>query len=319
MKTVLIAGGTGLVGTRLTELLLEREYNVVTLSRNSSLRQNPIFQKLKHAHHDLLDCAYWNPDNFEYDPSVFSRAHAIINLSGANIGEKRWTEQRKRQIQNSRIYASQTIRKALSETSHKVDTIINSSAIGWYGDDKDRPEETPFSEDITPANDFIGITCRLWEESITPVVQETGARLVILRTGLVLSKHGGIIPYLMKSLNVRVGTVFGHGHQVFSWIHIDDLCDLYIASLENEDMNGVYNAVSPFSVTNNRLVVTLAEKLYGKSFAIVHIPKPALKLTLGEMSGELLKSCLVSSKKVLDAGFTFQYPRIKDAVEELLR
>lgn len=318
MKTVIIAGGTGLIGTRLTELLLEREYSVILLSRNCNLDQNPIFKKLK-LNHNKLQCAFWDPETQEYDPEPFKKAEAIINLAGANIGEKRWTEQRKREIQESRINSGLLIRKALKEVEHKIQSVINASATGWYGDDKDRPEDTPFKEELPPANDFLGITCRLWEESIQPVVQEANVRLVILRTGLVFSKHGGIIPQITKTLNMRVGSVFGHGHQVISWIHIDDLCDLYTAALENEEMQGVYNAVVPFSITNNRLVSTLAEKLHRKKYASVHVPKAILRLALGEMSGELLKSCLVSSKKVLDAGFSFQYPRIKDAVEELVR
>lgn len=318
MKTIIITGGTGLVGTRLTEFLLDRDYSIILLSRNCNLHLNPIFQKLQSRYPGKLSCALWDLEKQEYNAEAFAKADAVINLAGANIAEKRWTEERKRIIQDSRIYSCKLINKALKETPNHIRTVVSASGIGWYGDDKDRPDDTPFKEDASPANDFMGITSRLWEESIRPV-SDLGVRLVILRTGIVLSNQGGMIPELIKSLNLRVASIFGNGHQVISWIHIDDLCDLYTAALEMEEMNGVYNAVVPFSITNSRLVNTLAEKLHKKKYAQLKVPKPILKLAFGELSSELLKSCLVSSKKVLDTGFSFQYPRIKDAIDELVR
>ncbi len=318
MKKILIAGGTGLVGTRLTELLIERGYHVVILSRNCALNSNEIFQRLKTSSGDQLSCATWDTASQLYEYKVFEDAYAVINLAGANIAEKRWTEERKQEIINSRIASSKLIIKALSETNNKIEVVINASATGWYGDDKQRPTETPFEEQTSAANDFLGTTTRLWEESIQPV-QELGKRLVILRTGLVLSNQGGIMPELVKSLNLRVATVFGNGHQIMSWIHIDDLCELYMAALEMEEIQGVYNAVAPFSATNIRMVTALAEQLLKKKFIPLKVPKTILKMALGEMSQELLKSCMVSSKKVLETGFSYQFPRIKDAFEDLVR
>lgn len=319
MKTILISGGTGLVGTRLTEHLLERDYNVVLLSRKCDLDKNSIFQKLQALFPDRLTCALWDPQQGAIDEAAIQTADAIINLAGAGIADQRWTEERKREIRNSRIESGNLICKSLREIPNNVQVVINASAIGYYGDDKLRPDETPFKEDATAANDFIGITCKLWEESIMPVKEELKKRLVILRTGIVLSHQGGMIPELTKTLNLRIASVFGTGHQIISWIHIDDLCEMYTAALEMEEMEGIYNAVVPFSCTNARLVFTLADKLHKGKFAKLSVPKTILKIALGEMSSELLKSSLVSSKKILDLGFSFQYPRIKDALEEIVR
>jgi len=318
MKTILITGGTGLVGTRLTELLLEREYNVVLVSRNCALQNNAIFQELQKQYPGQLSCSNWNPELRQIDAEAIKQADAIINLAGENIAEKRWTEKRKKELMESRVFSGETICQALRDIPNHVEVVVSASAIGWYGEDNDRPDLTPFKEDAQSANDFIAQVCFNWEKSVQPV-KELGKRLVILRTGIVLSNHGGFLPKIQKSLNFRIASILGNGHQILSWIHIDDLCDMYISAIEMEELTGVYNAVVPFSITYQRFIKTLAEKQYKQSYLQFPIPKTVLQMTLGDMSKELIKSCLVSSKKILDTGFSFQYPRIKDAINDLVR
>lgn len=319
MKSILITGGTGLVGTRLTELLLLREYNVTLVSRNCELKDNKIYLELQKQYPGQLTCISWNPERGTIDPEAIKNADAIINLAGENIAAKRWTPQRKKELIESRVFSGNTICKALKEIPNNVEVVISASAIGWYGDDNYRPECTPFKEDTDHSNDFIGQVCYNWEKSVTPIKHELNKRLVIFRTGLVLSHHGGYLHEINKSLNYRVASILGNGHQIISWIHIDDLCDMYISAIEMEEIEGIYNAVSPFSITYQRFIKTLAEKQYNNTYLKFPVPKMVLKLTFGDMSQELIKSCLVSSKKILDTGFSFQYPRIKDAINDLVR
>ena len=196
---------------------------------------------------------------------------------------------------------------------------MSASAIGWYGEDRFKEPNgekgtRPFVEPDPPALDFLGQTCVKWEESIEPVTS-LGKRLVKLRTGIVLSKKGGALDKFRSPLKLGVATILGNGKQVASWIHIDDLTSLYISAIENESMRGVYNAVAPHPVTNKELVVTLA-KSKRRSFIPVHVPTFMLKLMLGEMSVEVLKSATVSAGKILHAGFEFKYPFIEQAITE---
>lgn len=319
MKTILITGGTGLVGTRLTEMLLIREYKVILVSRNCNLGTNVIFQELQKEYPEQLTCVSWNPELQTINPEAIQQADVIINLAGENLAAKRWTEKRKKELVESRVNAGATLCKALREIPNHVEAVISASAIGWYGEDSLRPELTPFKEDSNSANDFIAQVCYNWEKSVEPIEKELKKRLVIFRTGIVLSNHGGFLTEIAKPLNFRVASILGNGHQVISWIHIDDLCDMYISAIEMPEFSGVYNAVVPFSITYQRFIKTLAEKKFNNSYFKFPIPKSLLQLTLGDMANELIKSCLVSSKKILDTGFSFQYPRIKDAINDLVR
>ena len=308
MPTVLITGGTGMIGTRLTLLLIEKGYEVIILSRESS----GVRRELKGVSY-----ASWDISKQTFDKEAIAKADHIIHLAGAGVADKRWTKKRKEEIVNSRTQSSALIVKALTENENHVKTIVSSSAIGWYGADTKMSLQNGFSEDNPADTEYLGETCRLWEASIDPVSQ-LGKRLVKLRTGIVLSNEGGAFVEFKKPLKAGLAAILGTGKQVISWIHVVDLCRMFIAAIENETMNGAYNAVAPHPVTNQYLTITLAKQMCGSFYIPVNIPAFVLKIMLGEMSIEVLKSANISSKKIQLSGFDFTYPTVENAISQLV-
>jgi len=304
MATVLITGGTGLIGTALTKELLNRNYEVIVLTR---------FPEKYSSRDPRLSYEKWNVEEQMIDKVAITKAHHIIHLAGENVGDRRWTEKRKRQIVESRTLTSALLVKALLETENEVKTVVAASGIGWYGEQKN-PE--PFMETEPAAEDFLGQTCKQWEESIEPVAT-LGKRLVKLRTGIVLSGEGGALEEFKKYLRFGIATILGNGKQVVSWIHIDDLVRIFVYAIEKETLHGAYNAVAPFPVTNKTFVIELAKKLKGRFFIPVYVPAFVLKIVLGEMSIEVLKTATVSSQKIKQTGFNFLYPGIQEAIRQL--
>ena len=182
---------------------------------------------------------------------------------------------------------------------------------------KSLKSQKAFSEETAADKDFLGETCRLWEQSIEPVTA-LGIRLVKLRTGIVLANEGGAFAEFKKPVKFGIAAVLGSGQQTISWIHIEDLCRMYLFAIEHQEISGVYNAVSPMPVKNKPLMLLLAKKLKGKFSVAVHVPAFVLKVVMGEMSIEVLKSATVSANKIRAAGFTFLYPSIEAAVEDLV-
>ena len=304
MKNILIAGGSGLVGKRLTEMLLDKGYNVTILTRSSNIVSN----------NPNIFFANWNTDKQTIDEQAVSKADAIINLAGAGVADKRWSIERKKEIVDSRVNSGRLIVNALQRIPNNVNVVVNASAIGWYAPNQQSNE---IYQEEEPANiDFLGETCKQWELSIHPI-SLTKKRLVKLRIGIVLSKDGGALKEFLKPLKFGVATILGSGKQKISWIHIDDLCRMFIAAVEQESMNGVYNAVSPMVTTNSKLNIALAKKLRGKFYIPIFVPKFLLKIVLGELSVEVLKSSDISCKKIHDAGFQFLYPSIESAFEQM--
>lgn len=323
MSTILITGGTGLIGKALTSALLERGHSVIILSRKIPKDADHSVSKLEmNNDRQRLSYALWDIGKQSIDKNAISNADFIVHLAGASVAEKRWTTKRKNEIVESRTNSSSLLVKSLSETDNKVKAVISASGIGWYGSPfSEQSEEkgtmkNPFIETDPPADDFLGETCRRWEASIEPAAL-MGKRLVKVRTGIVLSNEGGALSEFKKPLRFGLATILGSGKQIISWIHIDDLVRLYMYAIENEELAGVYNAVAPRPVTNKELMLALARKLKGKFFIAVHVPSFVLNLVLGEMSIEVLKSAAVSSAKIQDAGFIFQYPVVAPAIRQL--
>ncbi|RZM05741.1 MAG: DUF1731 domain-containing protein, partial [Pedobacter sp.] len=211
------------------------------------------------------------------------------------------------------VKSGELIVKSLRELPNKIQTVVSASAIGWYGPDPVVPNPNPFREDAPSADDFLGSTCRVWEQSIEPVAR-MGKRLVILRTGIVLSPEGGALKEFRRPLKFGLATILGTGKQVMSWIHLDDIVRIYVAAVEEGKLQGVYNAVAPRPASNQQLVLQLAKEKKGTFFIPVHVPSFALKIALGEMSIEVLKSATVSCDKLHVEGFTFLYPSIETAL-----
>jgi NAD dependent epimerase/dehydratase family enzyme len=330
MATVLITGGTGMIGTELTKVLLEKDYHVIILSRDPSSRSELVTRNLSYAQ--------WNLKEQTIDKDAITKADYIIHLAGAGIADERWTKKRKWEIVNSRVKGGELLVKALKENTNRVKAIVSASAIGWYGPSPPRPspqsgegrslipglspqrgEEKnprPFEESDPHADDFLGHTCNQWEASLEPVTK-LGKRLVRLRTGIVLSNTGGALKKFKEPLQFDIAAILGNGKQIMSWIHIDDLVRLYIAATENENMEGNFNAVAPNPVSNKEFTLQLARIERGKFFISVYVPSFILKLVLGEMSIEVLKSATINSEKIQSAGFTFLYPTIDTALKEL--
>lgn len=311
MATILITGGTGTVGKRLTALLLEKGYAVIVMGRGG--KPKDAAGSITSAN---LSFAKWDIVAQTIDESAIQAADYIIHLAGAGVADQRWSDSRKKEIADSRINSCALIVKALSSIPNKVKAVVSASAIGWYGPDQPTAIKSGFIEDAKPYPDFLGNTCKAWEDSIAPVTS-LGKRLVILRTGIVLSNAGGAFVEFKKPLLFKTAAILASGNQMISWIHEDDLCNQYIYAIENENMNGVYNAVAPHPVNNKTLTIELAKKVCGSFFIPFYVPAFILKVVLGEMSIEVLKSTTVNSNKIMQAGYDFKYPTINAALNQL--
>lgn len=291
------------MGSALKDMLIARGHSIVILSRSKKPTQGAV------------SYAIWDIRKGIIDKEAVAGADHIIHLAGAGVADKRWTTKRKQEIVNSRVNSGKLLIKALQETDNRVQTLISASAIGWYGPDV-KGSKKVFAENDPADTAFLGETCRLWEKSVEPAMQ-LGKRLVILRTGIALSNKGGAFKAFKKPVKAGIAAIMGGGKQVISWIHIDDLCRMYIHALENSQLQGVYNAVAPEYVANKTLIIKLA-KARKKPFIPIHIPAFALKLMLGEMSIEVLKSTTVSAEKIRNTGFRFLYATIDAALNELV-
>jgi len=307
MQTVLITGGTGLVGRALTQQLIKKGYQVIILTRKlpvGNTQANPGY-------------ALWNINEKTIDSKAVQQADHIIHLAGAGVVEKRWSNAYKKEIQDSRTQSSALLIQAMQQNENKIKTLVSASAIGWYGADGEAQQKgLGFTETASPAPGFLGETCKLWEQSIEPA-EQMGKRVVKLRTGIVLSNEGGALAEFKKPLKLGIAGILSKGTQIISWIHIDDLCRMFVEALQNEQLSGTYNAVAPAPVSNKTLTLELASIMKGNFFIPVHVPAIVLKMMLGESSVEVLKSCTVSCEKIKQAGFTFLYPSIEAALNQL--
>lgn len=303
MYTVLITGGTGLVGRALTALLLDKGYKVIILSR-----------KPGESHHPNLRYAEWDVARKTMDATALQEADHIVHLAGANVGDGRWTNKRKQEIIDSRVESADLLYEQLRQHPNKVKKVISASATGYYGPYTDHT----FREEDPPADDYLGKVCVAWEKSVLQM-EELGKKVILLRTGIALSLEGGALKEFYKPLRLGFATIMGNGQQYISWIHLHDLVRLYFSAIVNDRMNGAYNAVAPNPVTNEALVLALARAAKGKSFIPMHVPAFALKLALGEMSEEVLKSVRASADKIRETGFLFSYPEVNGAMEQIIK
>jgi len=297
MSTVLLAGGSGLIGTRLTELLRLRGYTVRLLGR----------------HPKGPDQFGWDPEKGIIDDQALLDVDYIINLAGAGIAEKRWTDERKRAIIDSRVKSARLLRDRLEQLQIRPKAYLSASAIGYYGDTGERRmrEIDPPVEDS-----FMVQCCQAWEDAADEVAA-LGIRTVKFRIGVVLAKEGGALLEFIKPLRFGVGTYFADGRAWYSWIHRNDLCRAFLWAIENEAISGVYNAVAPQPERIKPLVETAARAMDKKAL-LVPVPAFALHLALGEMSAVVLNSNLISDDKLRAAGFVFEYPELAGALQHIL-
>jgi uncharacterized protein len=293
MKTVVIAGGTGLVGLRLSHLLREKGCRVRLLSRRPKGE----------------DQFAWNPAKGLLDEQALVGADAVINLAGAGIAEKRWTSARKRDLIDSRVQSGTLLRAAIQKMATPPAVYLSASAIGYYGNSG----EKNMSESDAPVDDsFMVRCCRAWEQAAQTADAEQ-LRTVIFRIGVVLDLGGGALPEIAKPMYFGAAPWFADGRAWWSWIHLDDLCRMFIWALETPEIRGVYNAVAPHPARNADLVRAVRRAL-GRPALSVPAPAFVLRFVLGEMSAVVLNSNLVSADKILAAGFGFRYPELAPAL-----
>jgi uncharacterized protein (TIGR01777 family) len=295
MKKVLITGGSGLIGKRLSFLLASRGYEVRILSRSNSLKNN-------------YKTFLWNVTEQYINDSAFEGLNHIIHLAGAGIADKRWSEKRKKEIIDSRVVSTNLLYNTVKRLEIPLNSFISASATGFYGS---ITSETIFKEIDKPAKDFLGKVCSLWERSIFQF-NEMKIRTVALRTGIVLSKDGGAL----KKMKTPVITALGNGKQYMPWIHIDDLCELYIKAIEDEQFKGAFNAVSSEHISNLSFSKKIS-KIFNHPFLAIGAPNFILQIVFGEMSTIILNGSRISANKIKQAGFKFKFENLEKALKNL--
>lgn len=307
MSTVLITGGTGLIGTYLIPFLKDKGMDCIVLTR--SVPQDKI---------PGVTYATWDLTTNSIEEEVMEKVDFIIHLAGANVAEKRWTKKRKKEIAESRTNSTNLLINTLKQSPNKVKAFISASGIGYYGTDTIISKKTGFKEDDPSSDDFLGETCQQWEDAVLNAANLLNIRTIIFRQGIVLTKKGGALEKFKEPLQYGIAAILGNGKQTISWIHIHDLCRMYLQAIE-QPLSGVFNAVAPQLISNEEFVLSLSKKIRKKAFIPIHVPSFMLKLILGGMSIEVLKSATVSCEKIKSTGFKFIYPSPEAAFSDLLK
>lgn len=300
-KNVLISGGSGFIGRNLTTLLLAKGYSVSILSRSEKQNKGDVFYYK------------WDVAKQTIDEEAILKADYIIHLAGENIAEKRWTAKRKAAIIDSREKSTQLLYSVLKKHYKKLDAFVSASAVGIYGAVNG---EEICTEDMKPANDFLGYTCQKWEDSID-FIENLNIRTVKIRTGLVLGKNDGFLKKLIPLFKYRLGSALGSGKQYMPWIHVDDLCAIYLQAISDASMEGPYNAAICDNTTNTLFSKTLA-RVFGYSIWLPNVPAFVLKLVMGEMAKIVLTGRRVSSDKIEQTGFKFKFNNLEEALRNCL-
>lgn len=287
MSKVVITGGTGLVGKALTLLLRSRGYEVVVLTRNKEKSNQSSY-------------SYWDVANGIIDKELILSADYLVHLAGEGIADGRWTASRKNTILESRINPLALIYTIIEEHPHQLKAIVSASGVGYYGA---ITSEKVFTETDEPATDFLGKTCVQWEHAVD-MFNQLNIRTVKLRTGIVLAKEGGALPKMLLPFNYGFGSALGSGKQFMPWISLTDLCNMYLFAIENNQLQGAFNAAIEDDTTNASFSAAIAKSL-NKKIWLPNVPAFVLKLFLGEMAKLVLEGSRVSNKKIKDAGFVF--------------
>ena len=301
-KNVLISGGSGFVGNHLTNLLLSKGYTVSILSRSERQNKKDIFYYK------------WDVAKQFIEEEAVLKADYIIHLAGENIAEKRWTAKRKAAIIDSREKSAQLLYIVLKKHYKKLDAFVSASAVGYYGAVNG---QEICSEDDAPANDFLGYACQKWEDSID-FIENLNIRTIKIRTGLVMGRNDGFLKKLIPLFKYRLGSELGSGKQYMPWIHIDDLCGIYLKALVDTEMSGPYNAAVNDDTTNSIFSKALA-RIFGYSIWLPNVPEFVLKIALGELSKIVLTGRRVLSDKIEQTGFEFKYTNLEEALKDCVK
>lgn len=300
MAVILISGGTGLVGKALSKHLLSKGHKIRVLSRSPKST-------------DRIKSFYWDVEKNEIDEKAFDSVEHIVHLAGSGIADKRWTNERKQEIIDSRVDSIKLITSIVKKKNIQLKSFVGASAIGIYGM---ITSDKIYSETDKGQDDFLSQSCIQWENAYQEI-QTLSTKNCIIRIGVVLSKDGGALKRLLPLFQLGLGSAVGSGKQYMPWIHIDDLVVVFHESLFNPNYNGIYNAVSPEETTNQSFSKQLAKSL-SKPFFIPNVPTFILKLVFGEMAKVLLEGSRVSSQKLINNGFQFQFPTLNQAIKDIV-
>jgi uncharacterized protein (TIGR01777 family) len=299
MEKILITGGTGLVGQHLAKRLIAKGYEVVMLSRHSGEKNG-------------IKLYRWDIKKGEIDHTAFHGVNHVIHLAGAGVAEKRWTKAYKQEIHDSRVRSLRLLFETVKERSVTLKSFVSASGVSIYGLD---PEGIMY-ESHPPAFDFLAKVSLDWEAAAERF-ESLGIRTVMLRTGVVLAKESGFIPEVSKPMKFFAGAPLGSGKQWISWIHIDDLCGIYLKAIEDNTMRGPCNAVAPHPVTNKEITVKIGKRLH-RPVWLPPVPAFVLQLLVGEVTEILVTGQNVSPQKIEKAGYTFLFPDVDSALDNLL-
>ena len=300
-KRVVIAGGSGLVGSRLIQAFLAEGTKVTLITRRPEHALFPLGVELRHWD-DLTQ--------------VVDGAEAVFNLAGEGIADKRWTTHRKKALLRSRTDTTDRIVQAIRWARHKPKVLVNASAVGVYGG----RDGAPMDEAAPSGKGYLADLCRKWEAAADPVIEQ-GVRLVKVRMGVVLAPEGGALPKMMLPMKFFQGAALGSGQQGMSWIHIDDLVALLLEIGSNPAWKGAINATAPFPVSNDHFTRALAKAMHRPVLPIpAWVTRATLRLLLGEMAEQmLLQGAFVYPKEAQALGFEFKFPTVREALEDLLQ
>ena len=299
---ILIFGATGFIGRNLIRVLSSENYELKLVSRNIKKAEQIFLNKAK--------IQAWNYTDENKLSELISNNDVVINLAGESISGKLWTKKQKQRILNSRVDIAEKISRALDKAKNKPKQIIQSSAIGYYGNNT----EIGCDESSNKGDGFLSDVCERWESALQ--IQDHAVRKVIIRTGVVLGKDGGMMPKLLFPIKYFMGSVFGKGINMVSWIHVNDLVNA-IEYLIRNNSNGIYNLTAPNPVTSMYMNQVISKRL--KRPLWFRIPEFILKLIFGEMANELLLANQdVLPKKLLASGFKFNYETIEDSVRDII-
>jgi uncharacterized protein (TIGR01777 family) len=296
---IVMAGASGFLGTELTERLRQSGHDIVRLVRRPTERPTE---------------ASWDPAQGRLDASVLAGADAVINLAGANVGGKRWTTAYKRELRSSRINTTDTLARTISKlpAGDRPGVLLQSSAVGWYGDTGDQA----VTEEAPAGNTFLADLCRVWEAAARPA-EDAGTRVVLMRTAPTIDAKGSILKPLLLPFKLGAGAKIGGGRQWMTWIAQADWLAAAEFVLDRDDLAGPVNMVSPMPVTNAEFTRDLARAV--RRPALLSVPGPVLDVVLGELAGETQRSQRVLPGVLSGAGFAWAYPDMESAIAVALR
>ena len=302
-KRIIITGATGLIGKKLTNALINRGDEVIVFSRDTA-RAKSIFPK-------AIDCVEWNYRKPEEWKSKLENSDAVIHLAGINLFAKRWSNDFKKIVLESRELSTKNLVEAIKSADKKPEVFISASGIGYYGD----CGEAVLDETSPKGNDFLADVCDVWE-SEAQKIGDYGIRNVQIRTGLVLSPEDGVLKQMLLPFKLYIGGPLGNGNQWWSWLHIDDIVDIYLYALDNSQLQGPLNAASPNPVRMKEFANSFGKIL--KRPSLFPVPKFVLKIVIGETAEVVTASQKIDVQKLLNDGYRFKFEKLNDALSNLL-